>query len=263
MDHYKELPIKDFSYVNDVEEVPKKPSKAKKFYLTIVIILVLALIAALILFVLHNSSKKVVTDSSHKTTSSVSTSPTISAAAGPTTTYQSVDFNLNVTYPKSWSVSTAGTSSMSLISPITQLVDGTLKPVDSKIVVEVQPQGQISSNISSGNSVAVLPSQLVSYTNPTQSQAAQTYVSFIQYPSTTIIGGLDAIYVTGNNGYLKTQTIPAGDVAGLDPLVTITFEKCTTNDCVQTQPVTISSTMWDNSSFKNMILSIIESFSFL
>ena len=124
-------------------------------------------------------------------------------------------------------------------------------------------KGYVPKAFSSG-SVAVLSSQKIAFDSPTTQQAADTYISFVQYPTTNIKGGLDGIYVTGNYGYQKYQNIPSTNIASIDPFVDVTFYSCANSSCPTTsrQPLTISARDWSDSSFSSPILLILKSFSF-
>jgi hypothetical protein len=128
----------------------------------------------------------------------------------------------------------------------------------------ILPQGQPPKDFDAGNAVAVRDSEKVSYTKPTPSQRAQTYLSFVQYAATTTHGALDGIYITGNVGYKKTQPIPKTDVAARDPIVGITFVKCANDACsgAVPTPLSIKASEWDNNSFKAPIKTMLTSLAF-
>ncbi len=256
---FNELPIKDFSYVNNPDPSLKPPKNRPAKYLLILLLLVLVIGGALAYKLVndHKSKSKVT-----KTTTSQSSAQSTSSIGGPTTSYTSTAFSLSVNYPKSWVVNSSNSTSLSFTSPSTTLKSDLGKRTNAKVILTVVPMGQLQSQIASNATVAVLPSQLFTYTNPTPSQAAQAYLSFFQYPSTNVIGGMDAIYITGNLGYVKTQTVVANDIASLNPLVYITFVQCLNQTCSQTKPLTIISSMWNDKTFQSPILNMVESFSF-
>jgi hypothetical protein len=144
-----------------------------------------------------------------------------------------------------------------------KLTDAQGQAVTAQIFMTMVPQGQVPAVFGNTDATAVLTSQLIKYTNPTSSQRAQTYLSFVQYASTVTLGGLDGLYVTGNYGYQKDQNIPRTDVVNLNPLVTITFGKCSDATCATgATPLTIASTDWNSSSLSAPILSLLTSLSF-
>ena len=258
-DPFKELPIKDFSYINNSNSAP---AKSKRWPLVIAICLVIVILAGGAGYYLLRAHKPKLTNTNTVSSSSSPNTLQNNPANIPTTSYSSSDFGLNVNYPKTWSLTSNGTTSMTITSPIVQLTSDKGKTLSGKIVLNVTPQGQIPAAFGSANATAVVKSELVSYSNPTPSQRAQTYVSYVQYASTSILGGLDGIYVTGNDGYVKGQNIPLSDLSGLTPLVNISFVQCESANCLKPTSLSISSASWANSSYKVVVLNIIKSFSF-
>jgi hypothetical protein len=104
----------------------------------------------------------------------------------------------------------------------------------------------------------------ISFTSPSTVQAAQAYVSFVQYPTTSTVGGLNAIYLTGNYGYQKYQSSPGSDIAAIDPLAYLSFYSCASQQCpvATRKPLTIASTDWNNPSFSTPLMNIFKSFDF-
>ncbi len=256
-DPYQELPVKDFSYINTQKPPSNKNSHVSTWIITGVIV-VLLIVAGAVLLNYH--SKKKPTETASKSTHQT-TKTTPQATNIQLTSYSSTPFNLTVSYPTSWSVSASGSTSLSIISPAMALTSSTGKSIQGKVAVNVFNPGQLPSGFGT-TSVAVLDSQKISFLNPTANQAAQSYLSFVQYPATTVTGGMDGIYLTGNNGYVKSQTIPTTDVNNISPLVIVSFSQCQTSACTTTTPVTIASSMWNSASFQAPILAIIKSFQF-
>lgn len=259
-DPYQEMPVKDFSYINTNPD-KKPPRRSNSLWYLVTGFIVVLVIVGLGLFLVKkythsNNSKQSTT---HQQTTATKKPSAISSTK--LTSYTSSAFNLQVSYPNNWVVATQGSTSLTITSPETTLTADTGSKVNGKVVLSVFQQNQIPASFGS-YSVAVLNSQDISFTKPTPAQAAQTYVSFIQYPATTIKGGLDAIYITGNNGFVKDDAITTAIVGQVSPLIIVNFEQCNSNDCSQVKNLTISSTMWSNTSFSNPILNIIKSFSF-
>ena len=67
-------------------------------------------------------------------------------------------------------------------------------------------------------------SEKIKYSNPTSVQRAETYLTFVQYSTTARGEGIDALYITGDNGYQKDQYIPKTDMINLDPVIVVSFE---------------------------------------
>lgn len=253
------VPIKDFSFTRPSKIKPKRANQTK--IIIGLILLILIILSGLYLFnqkSKNNPSKQVSKSSSTKITNSsiISITPT-----GQTTTYNSTNFSLTVTYPNRWVVSDTSTE-LDITSPITTLASDNNQEVQGKIIITVGPQGKLPSALGNQSATAVLNSDLITYTNPTPAQDAQTYLSFLQYASTTNSNGLDGIYITGNYGYLVGQYITQTDLASIDPLVRITFQQCKNTQCSELLPLTINSKSWNESNFVNPILDILKSFQF-
>jgi len=259
-DPYQEIPVKDFSYINTKQRLPKKTDKHSGLLISGLIILVL--LGSLAYLYGRSTKPKVVatkTTITHKTVTKVATGSTVPSVT--LTNYSSASFNLSVSYPTTWAVSSNGNTSISFTSPEMHLTAASGKSVDGEVVLSVFNQGAVPAAFGS-NSQAVLASQIVVYSSPTPTQAAQTYISFVQYPATTLMGGLDAIYVSGNDGYMQAQDIPVTDINQIDPLIITSFEECQDTTCSNLANLTISSSMWSQKSFSTPILDIIKSFSF-
>ncbi|HVA11120.1 MAG TPA: hypothetical protein VNG32_03050 [Candidatus Dormibacteraeota bacterium] len=185
------------------------------------------------------------------------------SSSGSTKSYTATDFNLSFNYPQGWTVFNNGSGPMTVTSPSMQLTSATGQAVTGLITMIIQQQGQLPASFSAGAVLAVLNSQKISYTHPTTAQLSQAYLSFVQYSATTTKGGLDGIYLTGNLGYQKDQTIPSSDIAKISPLVTVTFTKCGNTACTSNlNPLTIASTSWSKSAFQTPIKNMLASFAF-
>lgn len=179
----------------------------------------------------------------------------------PTKSYSSSNFGVTINYPEAWTYSDSP-KDLSVTSDVMQLTDATGAVASGRVVMNMVPKGTLPPSLGSG-ATAVLKSVKVDYTEPTASQRASTYLSFAQYQSTTAKGGLDAIYVTGNNGYQKDQNIPASDLANVDPLISVTFEKCADTTCnTGLTPLTIAATDWQDSKLSAPILTLLTSLAF-
>jgi hypothetical protein len=183
------------------------------------------------------------TPSSNATTSQSQKAPTPQANV-PTKAYTSANFSLSFNYPQTWTVTDSGNGQLTVVSPATSLTDSSGQNITGQITMTIRQKGQGLTAFDKGNGTAVLDSQKVSYSNPTSSQRAQTYLTYVQFPATTTMGALDAIYITGDFGYQKGQAVPKVDLSQIDPLVSITFAKCTDNACSTATPTNIEATSW-------------------
>jgi cytoskeletal protein RodZ len=201
--------------------------------------------------------------SSQAATHTAASSENNAASSVPTKTFTSADFNLSFNYPEDWNVVDSGNGPMTVTSPSQQLTNATGQTVAGEITMTIQKQGQLPAGFSAGADLAVLNSRMINYSHPTASQTSQAYVSFVQYASTSTKGGLDGIYLTGNDGYQKDQVIPAGDITGVDPLITVSFTQCGNTTCSSNlTPLTIASAVWSKATFQAPIINMLISLTF-
>lgn len=196
--------------------------------------------------------------------SSSASSPSVPTPSIPTTPYTSSTFSLSFNYPSSWNLVDSGSAGITVSSPVMSLTSANGQSVQGQIVLSILKQGAVPSAFTS-SSVAVMSSQKIQYNSPAQGQAAATYITFAQYPSTVTKGGLDGIYLTGNYGYQKDQVIPSSNIAQIDPLIYFSFYSCTSSACPVSSktPLTIAgSTNWSDSTFQTPVVTILKSFSF-
>jgi hypothetical protein len=179
----------------------------------------------------------------------------------PTKTYASTNFQVTINYPEAWTIADTATD-LAITSPMMQLTDATGAAVNGKIVMNMVPKGTLPAAFGTG-ATAVLNSVKVNYTQPTPTQRASTYLTFAQYAATTTTGALDGIYVTGNYGYQKDQNIPSTDIMNVDPLITVTFQKCADATCTAgLTALSIKSTDWNDATFSAPIKTLLTSLAF-
>lgn len=260
-DPFKELPVKDFSYINDPKQKPPKKSKPRTFLYVLIFFLVIILIG-LFIFLYKNYKHQSTANNVQNTTQKSSKQSVAKEDINSTTAYNSSTLNLGLNYPSNWKVANPTSNSLSFTSDKLILADANNKKVSAKIVVTIIPQGQVPSLFNGNGVVAVAPSKLIAYDNPTPNQAAQTYISYLQYPTTTTVGGLDAEYITGNNGYLKTDSVLNSSMVSLSPLVSASFYLCQSVNCSAQNPLTLSSNAFLNSIYNIQIEKMFKSLVF-
>ncbi len=242
---------------------------SKRWIWLIVSALLLIVVAAGLLVYAGHKTAKVTTKQLAKTPKQpLTVAPHQTVAANPpinipSSSHSSQTFGMTFNYPSSWNVVASGNAGTTVTSPVMGLTAANGQQVQGQIAMNVAKQGVIPPAFTT-NSVAVLPSQIINYTSPSPTQAADTYISFVQYPSTTTVGGLDGIYITGNYGYQKDQNIPSSEVAKVDPLVYFNFYSCNSSACPLTarQPLTIAASSWSDQTLSAPILMMIKSFTF-
>ena len=243
------------------QQYPPKPKSDSKKWLWPVIILTLLIIAAAVYWFVIRSKPAAKTASSQTGQSSQSSQQAASTSpiATTTTSYSSTNFNLSFSYPTGWTVNDTGGKTMTVISPATQLKNATGQTVSGKIIMTISQKGQNLGAFDKGDATAVLDSQKITYSKPTPNQRANTYLSFLQYASTAATGALDGVDITGDYGYTKAQDIPKTDIANIDPLINITFAKCSDSACSATTALSIASTAWANTTFSAPLTTMLES----
>jgi hypothetical protein len=177
-----------------------------------------------------------------------------------TKNYESTALGLTFAYPDTWNINEAtGNKVVTAASPLQDIKMADGQTTKGKVMLTIAPKGQNLSAFTSGDAVAVRDSVKTSYSNPSSSQRAATYVSFLQYNSTTTKGALDAVAITGDYGYQKLQTIPKTDIASIDPLLMITFIKCSDAQCANSSAMSVPETAWDTSSFSKPLMAMLAS----
>lgn len=244
---------------------PRSGRKTKKWPWVVAAVVLIALLGlGAWAYKSYKSKPKPKQASSSQTTQPKPATPAAPAAPSvPTTSYTSTNFNTSFNYPNGWNLVDSGNAPLTVTSPVTNIVAANGQSVPGQIVITLANKGTLPPGFTT-QSVAVMTSQKISFNQPSTTQAAQTYISFVQYPSTTTTGGLDGIYMTGNYGYQKDQTIPSTDIANVDPLVSVSFYSCASQSCpvATRKPLTISSSDWNNSSFSAPLLTTFKSFTF-
>ena len=190
-----------------------------------------------------------------KKTSTVTTSK----AVIPTQAYTSANQNLTFNYPTNWKVNET-TTVITATSPMLKLTSYSHQSVDGQVTLQIRAQGVALSEFNAGDATAILPSQIITYTSPANGQRASTYISFLNYASSKG-SGIDGIYITGNTGYQSGQDAPESEIQAVDPVISLSFAKCTDKACNNTTPLTISTGSWGNKAFSGPLLTMLESLS--
>ncbi|HEU5005193.1 MAG TPA: hypothetical protein VFT49_03865 [Candidatus Saccharimonadales bacterium] len=243
---------------------PSYWQKPKRHWLRYGLIVLLIAVVAGVIYWLWQHPKKSTPVNTPTTNANQKTNQTVQQTAPATAHFDSSNFNLSFDYPKDWTVTDSGNNQLTVRSTNMNLTTASGQTITAQVLMTIAPKGQNLSVFNAGSAVAVLGSQKISYTKPTQNQRADTYLSFLQYANTTAAGALDAIDITGNYGYTKGQDIPKTDIAGIDPLVNISFLKCASTACPAgtTTATSIASSNWNDSLFSAPITKMLESLSF-
>jgi hypothetical protein len=194
------------------------------------------------------------TQQTNKTAGQKAASPATTAV--PTKHYDSTTYTLGIDYPQTWALSDTS-AKLTLISPAMQLVTAS-GATSGHAVVTFQNQQTTIAGYPSGGALAALESYKLTYKQPTSVQRAQSYVSYLGYAQTT---GLNALYVTGDNGYQQGQQVPMSDIIKGNPLISVTFQTCASSDCSTgtPTPITLLAAKWNDSAISKTILTLLAS----
>ena len=245
------------------QKAPKKSNKWLWLVLAVVVVLVLGGGTAYVMLKSKTTKPKSGSSLIKKAVASKPTNVQPTAPVIPTNSHTSAAYGATFNYPSSWTVVDSGSAPLTVTSPVMNLISANGQTVLGQIVLTMANMGYLPTAFGP-QSVAVLGSQKIVFSNASTAQAADTYISFVQYPATTIRGGLDGIYVSGNYGYQKFQNIPASNITTVNPFIAVTFLACASPSCPTTtrQPLTIAASDWSNQSFSAPILVMLKSFSF-
>lgn len=175
--------------------------------------------------------------------------------------YDSSAFGIAFDYPEGSTVTDSGTSSLTVSSPIMQEKTAAGSSQNGKIVMSITSTAAALDDFKAGNATAVVDSEKISYTKPSSTQRAETYISFLGLASSAKTG-LDSIYVSGDNGYQTGQAIPEVDIAKGDPHIRIAFLPCSSGancSATATVPVTLPANIWQTKSFSTPIKAMLAS----
>jgi hypothetical protein len=229
--------------------------KPKRLWLRIVLVVLgVAVVAAAVYFLFFHgkASKTPSTATNHATTSTQQTGTT------QTKHFDSPTLGLGLDYPENWKAAETN-GKVTVTSTAMQLKPANGSTTNGQVVVTIQAKQSSLDAFKKGNGLAVINSERVSYTKPSQSQRAQTFLTFVQYAGSTG-SGIDGIYITGDNGYQKDQAVPQTDIIQVDPLVTVNFLKCSDANCSGTgAPMTVASSTWGASGVAQTIRSLLTS----
>lgn len=242
--------------------VPKKAKKSK-WWVWVVLLIVIVLGLGAWAYKSYKTPTKKAIATKQATIQTKPAAPIPAAPSIPTSSHTSSAYGLTFNYPTSWSVVDSGSAPLLVTSPVISLTSDSGQLVNAEVMMTISKPNLLPPGFTS-SSVAVLASQKIAYTKPAPTQAADTYLSFVQYPATNIRGGLDGIYVSGNYGYQMDQVIPAANIDQINPTIYFSFYACASSTCpISTrQLMTISINEWNLASFKEPILLILKSLYF-
>lgn len=248
------------AYAKNYEAVEYDYHKEKHVVRNILIVLTVLVIGfAVYWFILRQPTQPVV-PAGATSQSQADTQPKETITT-ETKQHRSKKFSLRFDYPADWKVTedeTAGT--LKAVSPAINLMgaDGISTP--GQVILLFRSAGQPIAEFDTGNAVAVRTSERITYAQPGASQRGSTHISFLAYSNSTNTSAIDSVYVTGDSGYQSGQAVPLVDISKVNPIITISFQRCSDDQCSSsTLPLAISSSMWDNPAFSGSLKKILES----
>lgn len=184
----------------------------------------------------------------------------VSQITSQTVRFDSASFKLGFDYPNNWTASEDNPDQITVLSPDLKLKGTDGKTVNGQVYFRIRSQSQKLEGLDGGAATAILASKKIAYTSPTQAQRASSYISFLRYPANT--EGLDAIYITGDTGYEKDQTVPETDIKKVDPIISLEFFLCPDSGCQELSGVYgIGVQTWDDTNvsvpLENMLKSLV------
>jgi len=180
-------------------------------------------------------------------------------APGPLQHYDSTTFALGLDHPSNWTVADTPTK-LTVTSPLLHMTD-LAGPTTGHVVLTVQNQQTSIPGYPTIDAMANLVSQQLTYSNPSSVQRGQTYLSYVAYKSPN---GIDALYLTGDTAYKVGQHVPMSDIVAGNPLVSVTFKKCSANDCSKgsVKPMTLLAKSWKTAEFRPTVINLLQSLTF-
>lgn len=185
-----------------------------------------------------------------------------SVISSKTEHYVSQGFSLEFDYPSDWTVAEEqGSGVLTVTSPAMSLKSPEAKPITGQVVFKIRNKQQPLPEFDKGNAVASLASEKIDYTKPSSVQRGSTYLSFLRYASSPAAAALDGIYITGDVGYQNGQAIPKADFVPVDPIISITFNKCSDSSCSgdKTTVTGIDNDQWQLDSFSGPLRTMLKS----
>lgn len=177
-----------------------------------------------------------------------------------TKNYSSPNFYLSFEYPEDWAVVDNGGGIMTATSPVMKLARSSGDDAKGRIVLTFRAKDQKLPEFDSGSATAAKQSIKIAYTKPTQNQRGSTYESFLRYAGNVNTAALSGVYITGDSGYTLGQSIPKVDIQKVDPIISITFTKCSDNTCAGGGgELNIPLSLWENLAFSGPLEQMLKS----
>ena len=254
-DDYQEAARSTADYANYQKPQKQRNPIWKKLGIVLLITVLLASLAAGGYWFFKNRKSS---DTPAETSQTAKSSAPAQTITTETKNYDSESFKLSFDYPGNWTASEDNPEEIKVLSPDLKLKGTDGGDVTGQILFKIRASSQKLPGLDSGDALAVLDSEKITYSKPTEVQRASTYISFLRYADNT--EGLDAIYITGDLGYSKDQQVPEADIQKVDPIISIEFYLCPDSGCVEISGVSgIGVETWEDESVSVPLTNMLES----
>lgn len=195
------------------------------------------------------------TASSNAASSSAQTGTQSASANASLATYTTTgkDLNLSFAYPSNWSVSPASGGSsdqpITVTSPQFSVTDTSGHAATTKAVVTVRPAAAGISELSEKTATAGQNSVQMHYTSPAAGQHQYPYLTFVHFASgQNTNAAFEEVMITGTHQFNAGSAVTSDALAGLDPVISVAFKKCTTAGCTGSgeSALSITNATWQN-----------------
>lgn len=132
---------------------------------------------------------------------------------------------LSFDYPADWTAQEEQSGKSVKVTSNQLALPGATSQTQGIVQMTIRASGSELPEFDSGNAVAVLPSEKISYSNPSPAQRGDTYLSYLAFAGSSA-GLINGIYITGDFGYKQDQAIPKVDIEKIDPIVSVQFYAC-------------------------------------
>ena len=234
----------------------------KLVFLVVLAVVVLGVVAVLV----SNRPNKAKTPSQSLTTLPTTSSNNTSS----TQKYISngSDLNLSFNYPSNWSTvplsdDNSNDQTITLTSPITAITDAAGVKVTGRVTVSIRPGSASIAELNADSPTAAVASSQIAYNTPTANQYQYPYITFIHFSTgLSTAGAFEEVMITGTTQFAQGQAMSAIELSGLDPIISASFTKCTSQSCTGTSasPLSINNATWTSAAIFQQTLALFESF---
>ncbi len=196
--------------------------------------------------------------------------PATGGVSKSTTTYVSNgnDLNLTFNYPSNWSVTppshdNSTDQTITVSSPLTSIFTATNSTVTGRVVMEVRPASATINELNANSPIEAITSTQIAYSQPTANQYQYPYVSYIHFSNgSNVSGAFEEVMVTGSQILTQNEPLSGDYLAGLDPIISASFYKCSNPTCTGSSqtPLSINGSTWQNAPIFQAVLTMFESF---